>query len=140
VKFLIDECLSPELAKLAQVRGYGESSHVVWRSLHGKKDWELKPFILDGDWIFVTRNSVDFRGSASQPGSKGQYADVAIHAGLICLNGPDGMDLDVQLELFERALDELAVDDDLINQVLEITLDGDEELHILRYRLPPEND
>ena len=140
MKFLIDECLSPELAKLAQVGGYGESSHVVWRSQHPKKDWELKPFILDGDWIFVTRNSVDFRGSASQPGSKGQYADVAIHAGLICLNGPDGMDLDVQLELFQRALDELAVDDDLINQVLEITLDGDEELHVLRYRLPPEND
>jgi hypothetical protein len=139
VKFLIDECLSPELAKLAQVRGYGESSHVVWRNLNGKKDWELKPFILDGDWTFVTRNSVDFRGSASHPGSKGQYADVAIHAGLICLNGPDGMHLDVQLELFEQALDELAADDDLINQVLEITLDGDEELHILRYRLPPEN-
>ena len=50
------------------------------------------------------------------------------------------MDLDVQLELFERSLDELAVGDDLINQVLEITLDGDEELHILRYRLPSEND
>jgi hypothetical protein len=112
---------------------------VVWRNLCGKKDWELKPYILDGDWTFVTRNSVDFRGSASRPGSKGQYADVAIHAGLICLNGPDGMDLDVQLELFEQALDELAEDDDLINQVLEITLDGDEELHILRYRLPPEN-
>jgi hypothetical protein len=40
---------------------------------------------------------------------------------------------------FEQAVDELAADDDLINQVLEITLDGDEELHILRYRLPPEN-
>jgi hypothetical protein len=64
---------------------------------------------------------------------------VAIHAGLICLNEPDGMDLDMQLELFEQALDECAVDDDLINQVLEITLDGDEELHILRYGLPPEN-
>jgi hypothetical protein len=23
--------------------------------LQGKKDWELKPFILDGDWTFVTR-------------------------------------------------------------------------------------
>ena len=58
MKFLIDECLSPELAKLAQERGHGESSHVVWRQLAGRKDWQLKPFILDGDWTFVTRNSL----------------------------------------------------------------------------------
>jgi hypothetical protein len=35
---------------------------------------------------FVTRNSIDFRGPSDAPGSKGQYADVAVHAGLICLN------------------------------------------------------
>lgn len=28
----------------------------------GLKDWELKPNILEGDWTFVTRNSVDFHG------------------------------------------------------------------------------
>jgi len=67
VKFLIDECLSPKLVKLAQDKGYGESTHVAWRKLAGKKDWELKPIILDGDWTFVTRNSVDFRGPSSKP-------------------------------------------------------------------------
>jgi predicted nuclease of predicted toxin-antitoxin system len=97
MKFLVDECLSPELVKLAHNRGHGESSHVVWRNLQGKKDRELKPIILDGDWTFVTRNSVDFRGPSSRPGSRGQYVDVEIHAGLVCLNGPDGMDLDVQI-------------------------------------------
>jgi hypothetical protein len=137
VKFLIDECLSPELVKLAQEKGHGESTHVVWRKLAGKKDWELKPIILDGDWTFVTRNSVDFRGPSANPGSRGQYADVTIHAGLICLNGPEGMDIDVQLELFEQCLEELAADDDLINQVLEITLESNDELYILRYKLPP---
>jgi predicted nuclease of predicted toxin-antitoxin system len=88
MKFLVDECLSPELTKLAHARGYGESSHVVWLGRAGLKDWELKPLILQGDWTFVTKNSVDFRGPAGKPGSKGQYADVALHAGLICLNGP----------------------------------------------------
>jgi len=39
MKFLVDECLSPELVKLAHDRGHGESSHVVWRNLQGKKDW-----------------------------------------------------------------------------------------------------
>lgn len=135
MKFLVDECLSPELTKLAHDRGHGESSHVVWLGKGGTKDWELTPFIVEGDWTFVTRNSVDFRGPSSRPGTSGQYADVMLHAGLICLNGPEGMDLDMQMELFEEALNELDRDNDLVNQVLEVSTDG-EELHILRYGLP----
>jgi hypothetical protein len=137
MKLLIDECLSPELAKLAQGRGHGESSHVVWLNKSGWKDWSLRSFIIDEDWTFVTRNSIDFRGPASEPGSRGQYSDVPIHAGLICLNGPEGMNLDLQLELFELALDEVD-DGDLVNQVLEITLLDDNKIHVLRYALPSE--
>lgn len=136
MKFLVDECLSPELTHRAHAGGYVDSSHVTWMGRSGWKDWELKPFILAGDWTFVTRNSIDFRGPFTKPGSKGQYADVAIHAGLICLNGPPGMDLDMQIELFDQAMDELAVDSDLVNQVLEITMEEDGSLHVRRYRLP----
>jgi hypothetical protein len=137
MKLLIDECLSPELAKLAQQRGHGESSHIVWLGKSGWKDWSLKAVILDGDWTFVTKNSMHFRGPANEPGSKGQYADVAIHAGLICLNGPEGMDLDLQLELFEIALDEVG-NGDLVNEVLEIILGDNDEVRVLRYALPRE--
>jgi len=137
MKFLVDECLSQELAKLALKRGYFDSSHVVWLKKRGYQDWNLKPVILDGNWTFVTKNSCDFRGPASAPGSKGQYAGVEIHAGLICLNGPEGMDLDLQIELFETALKEIAEDDDLINQVLEVTVTEDGEIRLLRYALPP---
>lgn len=66
---------------------------------------------------------MDFRGP--NEGSKGQYADIATHAGLICLNGPPSMDLDTRLELFEQAFEELSADPDLVNQVLEITWDDD---------------
>ncbi len=69
MKLLIDECLSPELAKLAQIRGHGESSHVVWLKKSGWKDWQLKSVILDGDWTFVTNNVTDFRGPESEPGA-----------------------------------------------------------------------
>lgn len=138
MKFLIDECLSPDLAKMALREGYGESSHVVWLKLSGLKDWELKPIILEGDWTFVTKNSVDFRGPRENPGTKGQYAEVAIHAGLICLNGPPGMDLGMQVELFELALAELGVAPDLVNQVLEITAEDDDTISVLRYNLPVE--
>lgn len=135
MKFLIDECLSPELTTLAHENGYGESSHVVWLGRAGAKDWELKPLILGGDWTFVTRNSIDFRGPATRPGGSGQYADVMLHAGLVCLNAPAGMNLDLQLELFEAALAELAHDSDLVNQVLEVSVDGS-DLRVHRYALP----
>ena len=62
-----------------------------------------------------------------------------MHAGLICLTGPIGMDLDMQLELFEVALDDLDANSDLVNQVLEVVLeDGDDaEIRVRRYDLPP---
>ncbi|RWA75243.1 MAG: hypothetical protein EOQ28_09055 [Mesorhizobium sp.] len=137
MKLLIDECLSPRLVQMARAAGYAESSHIVWLGKSGWKDWELKPVILDGDWTFVTKNSADFRGPEAAPGSKGQYAGIAIHAGLICLNGPSTMDLGMQLELFEEALNELQANDDLVNQVLEVTMTED-DIHILRYLLPAE--
>lgn len=126
--------------QVAQRRGHAEASHIAWVGKRGWKDWELKAVILDGDWTFVTKNSIDFRGPDDAPGSRGQYADVALHAGLICLNGPVGMDLDLQLELFEAALDELDCDNDLVNQVLEITLpDPADEIEVLRYKLPADD-
>lgn len=137
MNLLVDECLSEELTKLAQRRGHPEASHVRWIGKGGSKDWQLKPVILDGDWTFVTKNSVDFRGPREAPGSEGQYADVALHPGLICLNGPVGMDLDLQLEMFEEALDELDRDRDLVNEVLEVSLsDSGEEFEVTRYKLP----
>jgi hypothetical protein len=137
MKFLVDECLSPKLAELAREWGHADASHVAWIGKLSWKDWELKKVILEGDWTFVTRNSDDFRGSRHDPGNRGQYADVDIHAGLICLNGPVGMDREQQLELFRKALYELSTDNDLVNQVLEVTLpDAGHEIEILRYRLP----
>jgi hypothetical protein len=97
LNFLIDECLSLDLVKVARDRGFPESSHVVWMGKAGWKDWELKGFILEHDWTFFTRNSVDFRGRPDEPGTKGQSALVARHAGPICINGPDGMIAEINL-------------------------------------------
>ena len=140
MKLLIDECLSEELAKLARERGHAEAAHVRWIGKGGAKDWELMPVILAGDWTFVTKNSWDFRGPPDAPGASGEYAAADLHAGLVCLNGPVGMDLDMQLELFEATLDDLDAEPDLVNQVLEVSLEnvGDEEIRVLRYALPAE--
>jgi hypothetical protein len=56
-KFLIDECLSLDLVELARDRGLPESNHVVWLGKTGSKDWELKTFILNGDWTFGQNKS-----------------------------------------------------------------------------------
>lgn len=138
MKFLIDECLSEELAKLARDRGHEEASHVRWIGKGGAKDWELLPVILDGDWVFVTKNACDFRGPSDAPGAKGEYAKAELHAGLVCLNGPPGMDLDLQLDLFDAAMDELERDPDLVNQVLEVSAAtlAAAEFQIRRYTLP----
>jgi hypothetical protein len=138
VKLLIDECLSPELAKRAEAARHAGSSHVAWLGRSGASDRALMPFIHADDWTFVTGNAVDFRRPAARPGSGGQYADVAIHAGLVCLARPEGMDLDMQLNLFDEALTELARASDLVNQVLEISIDSDDQITILRYELPSE--
>ncbi|WOI08985.1 DUF5615 family PIN-like protein [Thalassospira lucentensis] len=125
MKFLIDECLSPCLANQARNAGFIESTHVNWRGFQGKKDWELKPVILEEDWTFVTHNSVDFRGPVSKPGSKGQYAGVELHAGLVCLNSKAGMSLKLQKLLFEYALGQFKTKGitDLINKCVEVDCD-----------------
>jgi hypothetical protein len=136
-KLLFDECLSAELALMARGRGHHDASHIVWMGKAGWKDWELKKIIIEEDWVLVTKNSDDFRGPRQKPGSKGQYADVPLHAGLICINGPVGMDLALQKELFEVVLDELDAEPDMTNQILEVSLDNiGNEIVVLRYALP----
>ena len=136
VKFLIDECLSLDLVDLAGT--------VVSRKAPTLYGWQsrmerLAVETLHPRWRldFVTRDSVDFRGPAESPGIKGQYADVSIHAGLVCMNGPAAMNLELQCELFSAALDEIGNVDQLVNEVIEVDLETPEaEITIRRYTLP----
>ena len=104
-RFLIDECLSVELAGLAWRRGY-QASHLRDLDLLGRKDAELAPIIFEGDWCFVTKNARDFRGPDEAKGSAGEYAGIDLHAGLVCIHGPpEGFTKAEQLEAFAVALD-----------------------------------
>ena len=123
-KILIDENLSPSLAADAQRKGF-LCSHVNHLGKTGTKDWELKRVILEGDWTFVTNNSTDFRGPASEPGSSGEYADVRLHAGLVCIDAPFGLNLDFQRQIFGLVLDDLVNNGDLTNQVLQVDVRKD---------------
>ena len=84
VKFLIDECLSPELVLLAHERGHGESTHVIWLGLRSRKDWAIVRRAVDDGYVLVTNNTTDFAALLSHE---------HVHAGLVCVGL---MSLDVQ--------------------------------------------
>jgi hypothetical protein len=129
--------LSPSLSELAHARGF-QCLHVNHLGKTGEKDWSLKRTILDGDWTFVTNNSVDFRGPSSSPGTQGEYADVALHAGLVCIDAPGGLNKERQHRLFSLILDEFEKYGDLTNQVLEVYLRENGNVELARYNLPRE--
>ncbi len=106
-RFLVDECLSVDLAGLAWKRGY-EASHLRDLGLLRRKDGQLASVIFGDDWCFVTKNARDFRGPEGAKGSSGEYAGVGLHAGLVCIHGPpEGFAKAEQLEAFAVALDQI---------------------------------
>ena len=136
MKFLVDECLSPSLVNRLHRAGY-QATHVTHLKKGGWSDQALMTVILDADWTFITGNAFDFRGPADTPGTSGAYSGAQIHAGLICLNRPHNDSRRIQLELLEEALSELNdLEGDLVNRVLEVTLDDDDTIEATVYGLP----
>lgn len=135
--FLVDECLSPRLAINARNRGH-QATHVTWMGKGRRDDHVIGELAQAHNLTLVTKNSIDFRGSSVRGSKGGVYAGIPLHAGLVCINGPVGMDLRIQAELFEIALDEIASDPDLTNMALEITLENQRDLHVTveRYIIP----
>jgi predicted nuclease of predicted toxin-antitoxin system len=127
VKFLVDECLTPNLVAMARARGHGESTHVTWLGMRSRKDWSVVRRAIDDGYVLVTNNTTDFMSLLRRQ---------KVHAGLVCLNVAHGlMSLDVQLRLFALALDRIG-DSEPINNVLEITLMENRLVKIERYNLP----
>lgn len=127
MKFLIDECLSPELATVALTRDFHGSTHVTWLGMRSRKDWTIVRRAIEEGFILVTNNTADFTTL---------YERQEIHAGLICLNvAPNLMRLDVQKSLFGLALDRLG-NVEPVNEVLDITLEADGVVRIERFAWP----
>ena len=99
MRFLIDECLSPDLVAIARNRGFSQSMHVTWLGLTSKKDWAIVKRAVQDRYVLVTNNTIDF---TSLVGCE------KVHSGLVCLNvAPGFMNLEVQKRLFKYALDQL---------------------------------
>ena len=123
MKFLIDECLHTSLVDVVEQHGH-EGHHVNWLGLSGAADWDLMLRIIDGDFAFVTNNAADFRRL---------YARQELHAGLVVI--VPQVEPTRQRALFSGFLDTLGPDEALVNEVIEIDLDGKEAV-FTRYELP----
>lgn len=127
MKFLIDECLSPDLAMLARGQGYVESTHVSWLGMSGAKDHLVTSRAIIDGFVLVTHNTVDFRPL---------YARQEVHVGLIGFNTAAGiMSLGLQKSLFLLAMSELA-GSEAWNEVLEISVIAQGLVTVERYDLP----
>jgi len=113
--FLIDENLSPDLATLAQARGY-RALHVTWAGLLGKPDHRVAEFAASKDFILVTNDLVDFQRI---------YRRRKDHPGIIFLwvLEPDLMDRETQEIMFEAGLAQAAQDEPL-NEAIYVQLEG----------------
>lgn len=133
MRFLIDECLKPDLVSLAH-RAQFEAISVRDLGMCGTKDWEIAAYVIENDCVLVTHNSKDFRDTN---GSPGYLTKEMLHPGLICLNSDRPMTPDHQNDLFKIALQFLIENgiNDLINQVIEIDRIGD-DVNIQHYEAP----
>ena len=127
MKFLIDECLSPDLVAIAQTQGY-HATHVTRLGLASKQDWTLVRRAVEDEYVIVTNNAADFTSLVGRE---------EVHAGLVCFYiAPTRMSLETQKQLFEYALKQLQ-EKEPINEVLEVTLTADGTVHAARYEWPP---
>jgi predicted nuclease of predicted toxin-antitoxin system len=124
MRFLIDECITTTLVSVASEAGY-EALHVAHVGRAGWKDWNVLRYAAEGDFILVTNNASDFRRL---------YATEPIHAGLVIIIPNVGRA--EQRRLFRGALDELIRHGDLVNQVFEVDVEGDEVTFTI-YEMPP---
>ena len=131
VKLLIDENLSPELAKLAKARGF-VSLHVAWSKLRRASDAKVAKYAISNDMILVTNDLHDFRRI---------YQRKQLHPGIVFLRYLDTelMSLEAQRHMFEGALEQIEASEPINEAILvrlDETEDGNWRRTIARYPLP----
>lgn len=113
IRFLIDECVSPNLANEAKRRGYA-AWHVNHRALDRTPDPLIFRRCLADDMILVTNNATDFRRI---------YASAELHPGLVIIL-PVAQRED-QVRLFASALDWIEKQRDVVNMLIEVSSEGE---------------
>jgi predicted nuclease of predicted toxin-antitoxin system len=115
VRFFVDECLSPALARYLNRLGL-DALHPLDIGGRGKTDYYVLQRCIEEDRILITQNAQDFRGLIGR---------VDMHPGLIVLPSTSRS---ATLRLFQAVLDFLDEQsnprDYMFNRVLEVNLEG----------------
>ena len=130
--FLIDECLSQELAGLAQEHGYfALAANRMWR-LRKRDDYRVARYALDRDLILVTNDQYDFERI---------YERFEVHPGIVFITAGRSKlrELRYQQAMFEIALDAIEERDPVCEAILLTARDGKGrrvDINIKRYAFP----
>jgi predicted nuclease of predicted toxin-antitoxin system len=98
--FLIDECLSHELADLALEHGYHAlAASRMWR-LRKRDDYRVAKYALDHDLVLVPNDMYDLEGI---------YEQFEVHPGIVFITAgrPKLRTLPFQRRMFELMLEEI---------------------------------
>lgn len=112
-RFLFDECLSPDLSRLANSLGF-DATHVQYLDRLGTSDRSLALFAVENDFVFVTNNRVDFVRL---------FAKLEIHCGLVIIL--PNCDTPNQARLFAGFVAALPDLGDITNKRIDINESGE---------------
>ena len=118
MKFLIDEDLSPRVARYLCEKFFIDAVAIRDRGLLGVSDRQVLDYAFDEDRILITANISDFE----------QFARVSeVHGGIIFIQEGDLL-REEQMQIVETIVaiiqQELELGRDMINRVLYISIDG----------------
>ena len=119
-RFLIDECLTVELVRIAHEAGF-EAHHVAHIGLSGASDRTIFQRVQAEGFVFVTNNRDDFLALARS---------VDLHAGVVIIL--PSCRREAQAILFEAALHRVREIGAMVNLVLEV----DEKGVVALYQMP----
>ncbi len=118
MKFIIDEDLSPRVARYLCQEFCFDAIAVRDRGLLGATDPEVLEYAFNEDRILVTANVRDFEKLG---------AAIEIHSGIILIQEGDLLATE-QIELMNTVVGvlqaEIAIGKDLVNRVLYVSIDG----------------
>ena len=125
MKFLIDEDISPSVARILCEKLLVDAVAVRDRGLLGVSDQEVLEYAFSEDRIVVTANIKDFEKFANS---------TEVHAGIVFIQEGDLLrkeQIKICFAAVEFIQQEIAVGRDMVNQVLYISIDGSKKLETL---------
>jgi predicted nuclease of predicted toxin-antitoxin system len=108
LRFLVDECLTPDLAAIALACGF-EAHHLVQLGLAGLPDREIVRYLAGRNLVLVTNNARDFLAL---------FRRVDVHGGLVVVR--PSVPARAQVRLFGSVLDAIDGMPDLVNRLVAV--------------------